>query len=70
MKREDLKNTSTEQLLKQQKTTRFVIGLFMGALVASLAINLYTTGFSSQLITPLALLPLLLVIRNSLTQIH
>ncbi|MVM38528.1 redox-active disulfide protein 2 [Spirosoma sp. HMF3257] len=70
MKSEDLKNMSTEQLLKQQKTTRFVIGLFIGALVSSLAINIYNTGFSSKLITPLALLPLVFVIRNSLKQIQ
>lgn len=70
MKSEDLKNMSNEQLLKQQKTTRFVIGLIIGALVASLAINIYNTGFSFKLITPLALLPLVFVIRNSLKQIQ
>jgi len=73
MKSEDLRNKSIEQLLKQQKTTRFVTGLLIGTLVALLAINIYhtlTKGFSSQLVIPFALLPLLLVMRNSLKQIQ
>lgn len=73
MKSEDYKDKSIEQLLKQQKTTRFVIGLLIGALVMSLAINIYnavTDGFSTKLITPLALLPLVVVMRNNLKQIQ
>lgn len=73
MKSEDLSNKSIEQLLKQQKTTRFVTGLLIGTLVALLAINIYqglTKGFGSQLVIPFALLPLLLVMRTSLKQIQ
>ncbi|MBO0933756.1 redox-active disulfide protein 2 [Fibrella aquatilis] len=72
MNSKKLQDMSREELLKQQKSIKFVTGLFIGVLSVLLAITLYQTvtqGFTSLLTVPFALLPILLVNINTLRQI-
>ena len=68
-----LQEMSTEKLLQQKKTTRFVMGLLIGMLLVLLAITIYISvnqGFTPLLILPFAALPILFIIVNSLRGIN
>ena len=67
-----LQEMSTEKLLEQRKSIRFLMGLLIGALFASLTLlaiityNSINQGFTPLLIVPFALLPILFLNVNAL----
>ncbi|GAB4021000.1 hypothetical protein GCM10028808_64440 [Spirosoma migulaei] len=73
MKSQKIQNMSREALLKQKKSIKFLTGLLSGALLMLFAITLYQTltrGFTTFLVVPFGLLPILVLTANNLKQIN
>jgi hypothetical protein len=73
MKKEALSELSTEALQAKEKSAKTAIGFFIGMLSVLVVVNIilaFKKGFSAISITPIALLPLALVMRQGLLDIQ
>ncbi|MDZ7935768.1 MAG: redox-active disulfide protein 2 [Emticicia sp.] len=73
MENKKLNELTNEELLKKRKGTRFVAGIFIGAISFLLALNLYNIYNGDQkwfvLFVPLGLMPIALVNYKSMKKI-
>jgi hypothetical protein len=63
MAKENLRDQTTEDLIKKKKNTNFVIGMFLGALAMAIFLTI-KDGLSFLLFIPLAFLPILYINYN------
>ena len=64
MAKENFSELSTEDLIKKKKTTTFVAGILIGALIMLLIITISKTineGITPSLAVPIPLLPILII---------
>lgn len=73
MKDKKFANISTEELQKKQKTIKLITGMLAGSLSILFFLTLYITitkEFTSLMIIPIALLPILLLNLNNISEIN
>lgn len=73
MEKENLQELSTEELMKKKKSLNFAFGLMVGSLVITLMVTIFQTiknGFQLLNIIPFSLLPITVIIYNSVTNIN
>ncbi|MFN8357192.1 MAG: redox-active disulfide protein 2 [Spirosomataceae bacterium] len=72
MKTKNFSEMSVQELQKQEKTQKFLLGLLIGIVIALLCINVFLAFKekpSSSLVFPLTLLPIVILNWNTLKQI-
>ena len=73
MKNKNLSEMGNEALLKQEKSMKFLTGVLIGVLLASLVagiISAFKSGQYTSIILPLALLPIVFLSINNLKEIR
>lgn len=72
MKNQKLSEASIHDLKKSEKSIKTITGILLGMLIILFILSLYITfkkGFTSLLIIPIALLPIVIVNFNSINEI-
>jgi hypothetical protein len=72
LKKENYAEMSIEELQKKRKTTQFLMGLLLGALLLSLVLNIFVNkkGFLGIAAVPLCLSPILILNYKSVKAIN
>lgn len=74
MENKKLTELSNEELLKRKKTTKFVVGMFLGVLAVLIVFNIINIINGDQhwgvLAVPLGLLPILILNYNAIKEIN